>query len=76
CLVLNVWTPSVNDNAKRAVMVVFHGGGFVSGSGNSIGFDGDQAARYDDVVVVSVNHRLSSFGYLYLAGVGAPEEFK
>jgi len=76
CLVLNVWTPSVNDNAKRAVLVVFHGGGFASGSGNSIGFDGDQAARYDDVVVVSVNHRLSSFGFLNLAGVGAPEEFK
>jgi len=76
CLVLNVWTPSINDNAKRAVLVVFHGGGFASGSGNSIGFDGDQAARYDDVVVVSVNHRLSSFGFLNLAGVGAPEEFK
>jgi para-nitrobenzyl esterase len=76
CLVLNVWTPSVNDNAKRAVLVVYHGGGFASGSGNAIGFDGDQAARYDDVVVVSVNHRLSSFGFLNLAGVGAPEEFK
>lgn len=76
CLVLNVWTPSINDNAKRAVMVVYHGGGFASGSGNSIGFDGDQAARYNDVVVVSVNHRLSSFGFLNLAGVGAPEEFK
>lgn len=76
CLVLNVWTPSINDNAKRAVLVIYHGGGFTSGSGNGIGFDGDQAARYDDVVVVSVNHRLSSFGFLNLAGVGAPEEFK
>jgi para-nitrobenzyl esterase len=76
CLVLNVWTPSINDNAKRAVLVVYHGGGFATGSGNAIGFDGDQAARFDDVVVVSVNHRLSSFGFLNLAGVGAPEEFK
>ncbi len=76
CLSLNVWTPSINDNAKRAVLVVFHGGGFASGSGNSIGFDGDQAARYDDVVVVSVNHRLSSFGFLHLGGLGAPEEFQ
>ena len=75
CLALNVWTPSINDNAKRAVLVVYHGGGFASGSGNSIGFDGDQAARYDDVVVVSVNHRLSSFGFLNL-GAGAPQEFK
>lgn len=76
CLTLNVWTRSVNDNAKRAVLVVYHGGGFASGSGNSIGFDGDQAARYDDVVVVSVNHRLSSFGFLHLDGLGAPEEFE
>ena len=76
CLALNVWTPSINDNAKRAVLVVYHGGGFASGSGNSIGFDGDQAARYDDVVVVSVNHRLSSFGFLDLGNLGAPPEFK
>ena len=76
CLSVNVWTPSINDNAKRAVLVVYHGGGFASGSGNSIGFDGDQAARYDDVVVVSVNHRLSSFGFLGLGELGAPPEFK
>lgn len=76
CLCLNVWTPSVNDNAKRAVLVVYHGGGFASGSGNSIGFDGDQAARYDDVVVVAVTHRLSSFGFLALGELGAPSEFK
>jgi len=76
CLALNVWTPSINDNAKRAVLVVYHGGGFASGSGNAIGFDGDQAARYDDVVVVSVTHRLSSFGFLGLGELGAPPEFK
>jgi para-nitrobenzyl esterase len=76
CLVLNVWTRSVNDNAKRAVMVIFHGGGFATGSGNSFGFDGEPLARQDDVVVVSVNHRLASFGFLHLAGLGAPEEFK
>jgi para-nitrobenzyl esterase len=28
CLVLNVWTPGVNDGQKRAVLVSFHGGGF------------------------------------------------
>jgi para-nitrobenzyl esterase len=76
CLALNVWTRSVNDNAKRAVMVIFHGGGFATGSGNSFGFDGEPMARLDDVVVVSVNHRLASFGFLYLAGLGAAEEFK
>ncbi len=75
CLHLNLWTRSVHDNAKRAVMVIFHGGGFTTGSGNAFGFDGEPLARYDDVVVVSVNHRLGAFGFLYLAGLGAPEEF-
>ena len=76
CLALNIWTRSVNDGAKRAVLVIFHGGGFATGSGNSMGFDGLDAARHDDVVVVSVSHRLASFGFLHLADLGAPEEFK
>ncbi len=75
CLVLNVWTPGVNDGAKRAVMVSFHGGGFATGSGNAPGFDGAQLAKFGDVVVVTVNHRLASFGYLHLADLGAPPEF-
>ena len=32
CLTLNVWTPGINDNKKRPVMVWFHGGGFTAGS--------------------------------------------
>lgn len=74
CLVLNVWTPGL-DNAKRAVMVSFHGGGWETGSGNFPGFDGTNLAKFGDVVVVTVNHRLASFGYLNLVGAGAPSEF-
>ena len=75
CLSLNVWTPGVNDGGKRAVMVSFHGGGFSTGSGNSPGYDGAQLAKFGDVVVVTVNHRLAGFGYLHLADLGAPPEF-
>src|SRR5215813_2835989 len=74
CLVLNVWTPGVNDGAKRAALVSFHGGGFTTGSGNAPGFDGAQLALFGDVVVVTVNHRLASFGYTHLADLGAPPE--
>jgi para-nitrobenzyl esterase len=74
-LSLNIWTPGVNDGKKRAVMVSFHGGGFATGSGNAPGYDGAQLARFGDVVVVTVNHRLASFGYLHLADLGAPTEF-
>jgi len=75
-LSLNIWTPGVNDNAKRAVLVSIHGGGYVSGSGGLSGYDGAQLAMFGDVVVVTVTHRLSSFGYLNLVDLGAPEEFK
>jgi para-nitrobenzyl esterase len=75
CLTLNIWTPGLKDGAKRAVLVSFHGGGFTTGSGNAIGFDGAQLARFGDVVVVTVNHRLATLGYTHLADLGAPAEF-
>src|SRR5438270_5358440 len=75
CLALNIWTPAADD-AKRPVLVSFHGGGFAAGAGNNVGYDGAELALWGDVVVVTVNHRLASFGYTYLAGVGAPEEFR
>ena len=69
CLTLNVWTPAL-DNAKRPVMVWLHGGAFSYGSANSAWYDGGPLARRNDVVVVSVNHRLNIFGHLDLSGVG------
>lgn len=73
CLYLNVWTPGVNDGRKRPVMVWFHGGGFDQGTGGSIGYDGAGLAQQQDVVVVTVNHRLNVLGYLYLAEVGGAD---
>jgi para-nitrobenzyl esterase len=68
CLHLNVWTNSVT--GKRPVMVWLHGGGFTSGSGSYSIYDGANMARKQDVVTVTVNHRLNSFGFLYLADIG------
>lgn len=68
CLFLNVWTPAPDD-AKRPVMVWFHGGGYAYGSGAWPPYDGANLARKGDVVVVTVNHRLNVFGYLYLADI-------
>jgi para-nitrobenzyl esterase len=74
CLVLNVWTPSLERGAKRAVMVSLHGGGFTTGSSGTPGYNGDTLARLGDVVVVTINHRLGALGYLQLAELGAPPE--
>jgi para-nitrobenzyl esterase len=67
CLRLNVWTPGVGPGARRPVMVYLHGGGFRTGSGGARMYDGKELARRHDVVVVTVNHRLNVFGFLYLA---------
>ena len=71
CLRANVWTPAVNDNKKRPVMVWLHGGGFSTGSSQELkAYDGESLARRGDVVVVSFNHRLNVLGYLNLAEMG------
>ena len=72
CLTLNVWTPAT-DSARRAVVVILHGGGFNSGSGNLTALEGAHLARAGDVVVVTVNHRLGSLGYTDLSGLGGSD---
>ncbi|MCR2833504.1 carboxylesterase/lipase family protein [Parerythrobacter lacustris] len=69
CLFLNVWTRGLGDGKKRPIMVWLHGGGYVTGSGSSNGYDGSRLAERGDVVVVTLNHRLNGFGYSYLAGL-------
>jgi len=69
CLRLNVWTAGVGAG-HRPVMVWLHGGGYSQGSGAFTIYDGANLACRHDVVVVTVNHRLNVFGYLYLAGLG------
>ncbi len=63
CLVLNVFTPALDDG-KRPVMFRIHGGGFTMGSGSWGWHDGTNLAKRGDVVVVTVNHRLGILGYL------------
>lgn len=71
CLNLNVWVPTINDGKKRAVMVWFHGGGFSTGSSAELDiYDGANLAKSQDVVVVSVNHRLNVLGHLDLSAYG------
>mgnify|MGYP003143883759 FL=1 len=72
-LSLNLWTPSIDPNAKKPVIVVLHGGGFYSGSGNSVGMDGEQMAGFSDSVVIAINHRLGAFGFLHLAEFGGDD---
>lgn len=61
CLFLNVYTPDLSGNLS--VMFWIHGGAFVIGDGNSLVYGPDLLVR-EDVIVVTINYRLSSFGFL------------
>jgi para-nitrobenzyl esterase len=73
CLFLNVWTPGLRDGGARPVLFYIHGGAFDEGSGSSPLYDGTRLCQRGDVVVVTVNHRLNAFGYLYLAPLAGRE---
>jgi para-nitrobenzyl esterase len=68
CLFLNVVAPLAKSRRPRPVIVYIHGGAYSGGSGSSPLYDGSNLCRRGDVVVVTVNHRLNLFGYLYLPG--------
>jgi para-nitrobenzyl esterase len=67
CLVLNVWTSSLD--GARPVLVWLHGGGFSTGSGSLPWYDGSALAARGDVVVVTLNHRLGLLGFLDLGAL-------
>lgn len=66
CLHLNVWVPerARQEGSKRPVLVWFHGGGFKFGSANYANYTGAVIAALTDVVVVSMNYRLSVLGFM------------
>jgi para-nitrobenzyl esterase len=69
CLVVNVVTPAV-DARRRPVLFYIHGGGFTGGSGLVMTL-GDRFVVREDVVLVTVNHRLGALGYVYLGDVSS-----
>lgn len=68
CLVLNVLTPA--QRGRRPVMVFLHGGGLEACSGTEQALSETFVAE-QDVVLVTVNHRLNAFGFLYLGELSA-----
>lgn len=63
CLYLNIWVPQGAEPNSLPVMVWFHGGGFVGGSGADVRTNGVHLAS-EGVVVVTFNYRVGIFGYL------------
>ena len=71
CQYLNVWTQTLDQDAKKPVLLWLHGGGFAAGSSiEQQAYDGENMSKYGDAVVVSLNHRLNILGYLDLSPFG------
>src|SRR3954451_14325372 len=69
CLYLNVWAPVAGGDGKP-VIVFIHGGGFTIGSGGAPISDGARLADAADAVVVTINYRLGSLGWMYHPDLG------
>ncbi len=63
CLSLNVWTPAKKAGEKLPVMVWIYGGAYSEGGGSSAYNDGTHLAS-KGVVLVTLNYRLGSLGFL------------
>ena len=70
CLSLNIWTPDLTEGTNLPVMVWLHGGGNVAGTPECPHQDGFNMAKKNNVVMVTVSHRLNLFGYLDLTHLG------
>lgn len=67
CLFVNVWTPSLQPDAKLPVMVWIHGGFLHMLSGGEQGYSPTEKLAADTgMVYVSLNYRLNAFGFLAL----------
>jgi len=72
CLYLNIFAPEkYSDNLP--VLVHFHGGGFVIGGSRL--YPGDVLSAYGDIIVVTVNYRLSVWGFLSTGDANLPGNY-
>lgn len=67
CLFLNVWTPTLSQDAKLPVMVWIHGGYLLMLSGGEPQYSPtEELAAATGMVYVSFNYRLNAFGFMAL----------
>uniref|UniRef100_A0A8C6GT95 Carboxylic ester hydrolase n=1 Tax=Mus spicilegus TaxID=10103 RepID=A0A8C6GT95_MUSSI len=68
CLYLNVWTPYPRPASPTPVLIWIYGGGFYSGAASLDVYDGRFLAQVEGAVLVSMNYRVGTFGFLALPG--------
>jgi para-nitrobenzyl esterase len=72
CLFLNVYTPpNANKHSRLPVFVWIHGGALVSGAGSD--YDPSVMVADNDIIVVTINYRLGSLGFLAASVLAASQ---
>ncbi|KAK3357600.1 Alpha/Beta hydrolase protein [Lasiosphaeria hispida] len=72
CLFLNIWTPHLPNPGRgkkknlKPVGIWIHGGAFTGGAASDATFDGGNIASRGDIVLVAINYRLATLGFLAL----------
>ena len=65
CLSINVWIPEGTEaNSDLPVMTFIYGGAFINGTSAHPLYNGSYIAANEDVIIVTFNYRLGSFGFL------------
>lgn len=64
CLYLNVWRPKSTES-NLPVLFWIHGGSNLKGAASELLYNGANFARNANAIVVSVNYRVGSLGWLY-----------
>lgn len=64
CLRLNIYTRQLPTTTRKPVIVYIHPGGFYAYSGQSKNFAGPQTLMDRNIVLVTLNYRLGTLGFL------------
>ncbi|PIK35112.1 putative cAMP-regulated D2 protein-like [Apostichopus japonicus] len=74
CLYLNIWVPKdiFEDPTPRGVFVFIHGGNFHDGAGGVPLYDSRFLVNNTGIISVTINYRMSAFGFLYLGDIFDP----
>ncbi len=76
CLALNVWTSQTESENGKTVMVFFHGGSYGWGGTADPLYDGYRlAAKYPDIVLVTVGYRTGLMGFVDFSSLPGGEDF-
>lgn len=76
CLTLNVVVGTDCEDDRKPVLVLFHGGDFSSGGSSDPLYSGTYFVEgHQDVVFVSINHRLGILGFIDFADVEGGQDY-